>query len=250
MTLTARGLQISMTSVAFATFLGAGAAPAATYIGAVSSGLGGAVASDGGTTAAPASYTVGGGGDVATSVSSNINGGRVTSTATSDLLLDAASTKLEFRAKLVGPDGRPVPVRVVANGSATGTGLYATSSAYFTLEGFELVTASATYYHGQAGFLPSFAIDQTVLFTPNADFIVTLLALASAGDPFTHGPVSASASADPMFFIDPAFAADYHFEGLLSAAPSVPEPGAWALMIVGLGLVGLTARSHRARLAA
>ena len=253
MTSTAKRLRtrLRIASAAFATLLLAGAAQATeTYTGNVASGIGGTIAYDGGVTTAPASYTVGGGGDVATSVSSSANGGSVTSTATSNVLLNSASTKLQFTARLVGPDGAPVRARVIANGSATGTGLYATSSAYFTLEGFELLTGYASYYHGQSGYPPSFAIDTMAFFTPNADFIVTMLALAGAGDPFVHDPASAFATVDPMFIVDPAFASAYHFEGIpTELTAGIPEPSSWALMIAGFGLVGSMVRRRRTGLA-
>jgi hypothetical protein len=253
MTSTAKGLRarLRIVSAAFATLLLASAAQATeTYTSNLAVGSGVTFTHGGGVTTAPASYTVGGGNDVATSVSSRANGGSVTSTATSDLLSSTASTKLEFTARLVGPDGPLIRARVIANGSATGTGLYGTSSAYFTLEGYELLTGSAFYYHGLPGFSPSFAIDTMAFFQPNRDFIVTMYATAGAGDTFIHIPVSAFATVDPMFIVDPAFASAYHFEGIpAELTGGIPEPDSWALMITGFGLVGSMARRRRTGLA-
>ena len=251
MTSTAKGLRtrLRMASMAFATLLLAGAAQATeTYTGNVASGIGGTITYGGAVTTGPASYTVGAGGDQATSTSSNANGGSVTSTATSDQLINNGYTRLQYTARLVGPDGGPVRARVIANGSATGTGLYATSSAYFTLEAYSTVTGYATYYHGQSGSSPSFAIDTDAFFVPNADFVVTLLALASAGDPYTHDPASSFATVDPMFILDAESA--YHFEGIpAELTGGIPEPSSWALMIAGFGLVGSVARRRRKGLA-
>jgi len=58
---------------------------------------------------------------------------------------------------------------------------------------------------------------------------------------------SADAFLDPMFTIDPMFAADYHLVGGLfdAVAPAVPEPPEWALMIVGVAVAGTAARRRR-----
>jgi hypothetical protein len=59
---------------------------------------------------------------------------------------------------------------------------------------------------------------------------------------------SANAVLDPMFTIDPAFAADYHLVGGLfdTVVPTVPEPPEWTLMIVGVAAAGAAARRRRA----
>lgn len=64
----------------------------------------------------------------------------------------------------------------------------------------------------------------------------------------------ASASADPYIFIDPSFAdaAKYSIavsEGVSNNNPAlaaVPEPASWAMMIGGLGLVGVSMRRRQA----
>ncbi len=67
---------------------------------------------------------------------------------------------------------------------------------------------------------------------------------------------AASASIDPFIFVDPLFAnaADYSItvsDGVANAPPvsGVPEPGVWALLLAGLGGLGVTLRRRVSNLA-
>ena len=86
----------------------------------------------------------------------------------------------------------------------------------------------------------SFFIDTLFLIYPNEEFQVGLEAGATGGDLNGIQPNFAHAFVDPQFIIAPAFASLYHFEGIPGApAPAgIPEPSSWALMLLGLGLMG------------
>ena len=52
---------------------------------------------------------------------------------------------------------------------------------------------------------------------------------------------------DPVFTIDPAFADRYRLVGVPGeVAAAVPEPGVWALMVLGIGGAGAVLRRRRA----
>jgi len=61
---------------------------------------------------------------------------------------------------------------------------------------------------------------------------------------------SASASIDPYLYIDPTWAADHpgyslSVFGVGNSVPAVPEPETYAMMLAGLGLLGMMARRRR-----
>ena len=76
------------------------------------------------------------------------------------------------------------------------------------------------------------------------------------GNPPDVGSISVSGSIDPMFTIDPGFAAahpgysisfsDGVTNGTLPPVGGVPEPAQWALMLLGFGLAGAAIRRRRA----
>ena len=90
---------------------------------------------DGRTTLGPATYTVALGGATALSVSQSANGGSVYSEVTTVTGQANASTRLDYIGRLIGPNGPPVNVRVLASGFADGFGVNSFASVFFTLEG-------------------------------------------------------------------------------------------------------------------
>ena len=207
----------------------------------------------GATTLAPATYLVAlGGSNNAKSTSSSTNGGSVLSEVTTVDGQAAASTELQYRARLTGPDGPPVQVRVLASGYADGSGANSSSSAFFTLQGtqnlsgsLENVVGNASDQHGVGR--QEFLIDTVVKITPNVDFLVNILALASAGLLGNPLPNLAQAFVDPRFIVlDPVLAANYHFEGIPQAAvtSNVPAPATGMLLMLGMAALGLVRRKR------
>ena len=195
---------------------------------------------DGGTTLGPATYTVALGGATALSVSHSANGGSVYSEVTTVNGQAAALTQLDYTGRLIGPDGPPVNVRVLASGFADGFGVASESSADFTLEGIQDISGAFTALIGNASDhhgvgRDEFLINTIVKITPNIDFRVRILAAASGGGPSDPSPSFAKAFVDPQFIVlDPVIAADYRFEGIPQAVP-IPA----AVLLFGPALLGL-----------
>jgi hypothetical protein len=105
-----------------------------------------------------------------------------------------------------------------------------------TTPGFTYEGSSTSWYEqlilGQIGGDGSFSISEPIEFGPSTQWGYAF-ALLRVGD--MHGP--GGVERDP--FTLSAFA----FEGY--AAAPIPEPGTWALMIVGLGLMGSGLRRKR-----
>lgn len=208
------------------------------YEGRVAYGLGGDVVTAGATTHVPASYWVGAGNDWAESMTHSMAGGTVSAKATSELVIAAAKARLEYRAHLAGPAGPAVPVRVIASGYADGSGIYGISSAFFALNALTPLFGYVSHSYGQPR--QSFVIDSVIMLAPNTDFIVSLMALASSGNPYEPALSFAEAFVDPQFIVDSAFASMYTVVGL--PVTPVPEADTWAMLLAGLGLVAAAVR--------
>jgi hypothetical protein len=160
-----------------------------------------------------------------------------------------------------GPVNASVPVNVNATLAATesGSGPYAVAGASIYVEDTKTGMAAAGWaaqgvcaaVGTSCQFGGSDVISQTI-YVPTDDAInVFLNANVSTTDYLAGTSLFATASVDPTFTIDPTFLttnpgyALAYGPGVLAA----PEPDAWALMIVGLGLVGLTVRQRPRRIA-
>ncbi len=220
-------------------------AATATYKGIVSAVIGSDTIpltrkDDGGTTPGPATYTTAIGGATALPVSQSANGGSVYAETTTVNGQAAASTRLDYFGRLSGPGGPPVNVRVLASGFADGFGVNSSSSVFFTLEGtqdisgaFANLIGGASDQHGVGR--DEFLIDTVVKITPNIDFGVHILALASSGLLSDPSPNFAKAFVDPQFIVlDPVIAANYRFEGIPQVVP-IPA----AVLLFGPALLGL-----------
>ena len=220
-------------------------AATATYSGSVSAVIGSdmirsARKDDGGTTLGPATYTVALGGATALSVSQSANGGSVYAETTTASGQAGAFTQLDYIGRLIGADGPPVNVRVLASGFADGFGVNSSSSAFFTLEGtqdisgaFANLIGNASDHHGVGR--DEFLINTIVKITPNIDFRVRILAQAGGGLVFDPSPSFAKAFVDPQFIVlDPVIAANYRFEGIPQVVP-IPT----AVLLFGPALLGL-----------
>ncbi len=234
-------------------FSAAQAAPVTLYEGnvIVGSNFTGFV-QDKGVTNLPNSYQVGSGNDMARSVTFSATGGSTHSSVTSMLLQGAAMSQIDYVLSLVGPAGPPVPVHVVASGFADGSGSRTQSSAFFTLNGTSLSDSlHASVFHNFADGRHDFMIDTVILFQPNADYSVRLLALASTGLATDNNLNFSEAFVDPLFIVDAAFASRYTVVGVPGQAPpSVPEPNSALLCMLGLvAFAGVTGRGRSGRTA-
>ncbi|MCR5864078.1 PEP-CTERM sorting domain-containing protein [Aquincola sp. J276] len=185
-------------------------------------------------------------GSFARAVTRSEQGGSVLAESSSQRLRAGATAVVSYSFQVVGPANVNVPVRVQASGYASGTGLDHQATSTFTLERTYnsplanlMATATST---GNTHGRQAWSVDEVVLLSANLDINVSLSATAIALT--TDGPSSATAFADPIFTIDPAFAASYILVGIPSA---VPEPGAWGMLLTGAALGGwhLRARSRR-----
>ncbi len=163
------------------------------------------------------------------------------------------------------PDGSAhvvsVPLVITYAGRADGGGGFSQAVIDLTVRG-----ASGTQFEDGLNCSPdsssgcgsisrSSAFDFAYLFDNGAGQVdlhttgeIEMYTYASAQDLYGSG-FEAYADLDPTLSIDPTFAAAHPEFSLtvetLPAAP-VPEPGEWAMMIAGLGLVGGVARRRRA----
>jgi hypothetical protein len=93
-------------------------------------------------------------------------------------------------------------------------------------------------------------INTTLMMPTNVPFYVRMLADTGAEGGGPGLQESAQASADPYFSIDPQYLGDHPdlslvlSDGVGNPPPSgTPEPGAWALMLLGLGFSGMSLRA-------
>ena len=208
--------------------------------------IGGQAVTNGGVTVAPANYVAASGGNSGVSTSMSANGGSVDSTIQTSIGQAVARTRIIYYPRLVGPAGPALQVRVIASGFAEGFGLASNSTATFVVNALAGQLLGSVTHNGNE-LTRSFFIDTLFLIHPNEEIQVSLEASATGGDLLGIQPNLAHAFVDPQFIIAPAFASLYHFEGIPGApAPAgIPEPSSWALMLLGLGLIGK--RAVRAR---
>lgn len=209
-------------------------------------------------TAGPATYQVASGGNSASSTTDSAFGGSAYSTALGtsrvvDGMLYAggagAYTSIGYYPILTrnasGSFASSIPVRVQASGYVDGVPFgEATALISVRYDGgqvaLQTLVARAQIDSTGAG-TRSFALDQIIYIRPDTEISVGLRAEAYANGPNTGiGSSWATAFVDPTFTIDPAYAADYHFEGI----PGVPEPMSAALLVAGLAAIGVSRRRN------
>jgi len=177
------------------------------------------------------------------------NNGTAEARFTADVGAVSVSTEIAYTLNLVGPQNALVPVRVTANGLAEGDGYaaccgiepYSASVSFnaFSAEQGYLVFESASVYPGFT--TKTLAYDQTVFVQANTDIFVSLSASAKTIASFTHTTtIAGHAFIDPQFTVDPAYASEYAFVGLPTAA--VPEPATGALFALGGGVIAIASR--------
>jgi hypothetical protein len=161
-----------------------------------------------------------------------------------------AGTLIEYVFRLTGPADVVVPVHVTANGhvDAYGESFHAAATINVFSPGQPtLVDESAIVYHyGQsqsASTSATLAVDQWVNIRSNTDVYVSLSASAGTYADALGSPVGGHAFIDPLFIVDPAFAAQYTLVGLPAA---VPEPASVALLVLGGGFLAVARRRRLA----
>jgi hypothetical protein len=243
-------IAVALANLAFASAAHAVVQPP-VYIGEVKVRTNAGTIEDGGTTGAPAIYTLSRGSAQALSKMDSALGGSVDAQASANNSNESAyaSGILRYDIVLTGPAGDPIPVRVLASGYADGAGLNANTGEqlYQANVRFQLSTPAPVFglanTLGKAG-RQSFVVDTIAFLRPNAPYQVELFAQALSGG--IGQPVWAEAFVDPIFTIDPAFAHLYSLVGVpTAAAGAVPEPATWAMAVAGFGLVGATMRRRR-----
>jgi hypothetical protein len=201
---------------------------------------------------APGTYATSEAGGSASATVGPANGGTIQVSASSLGAPDnyngmVANGLIGYDIQVLGLSDISVPVRVQAYGYAIGSGSGYQANTSFQITGQDFATVGGHAETSSADPSVSFAFDQIVSFASNTDYHVQLFASASAV--FRNGGGTALAFVDPVFTIDPAFARDFRIVGVPGEASAVPEPAAWALMVVGFGLTGGAMRRSGRRIA-
>jgi hypothetical protein len=197
----------------------------------------------GGTT--PGTYATSEAGGSASASVNPTNGGTIEVSATSLGAPDnyngmVADGLIGYDIQVFGLSDISVPVRVQAYGYAQGSGFGYQGNTSFQISGQNFATVGGHAETSAESPFVSFSFDQTILFTSNTDYHVQLFANASAV--FRNGGGAAVAFVDPVFTVDAAYADRFSIAGVPGQASAVPEPGVWALMVVGFGMVGAALR--------
>ena len=168
---------------------------------------------------------------------------------------ETANASAQLWWTITQPNAAPTPVHFKLQFDSTGTangGYYEILGAlsFFPQSGGGGTTTVAqicnSNYVGACNGPPTSGLfDQTVSLDPGSYTVQEWVSVQAT----QQG--SGSADADPQIFIDPAFLSQHSGYALgtplgLSGPAGVPEPAAWALMIVGLGLSGAAVRRGRA----
>jgi hypothetical protein len=174
-----------------------------------------------------------------------------------------AHVALEYFIEIVGPGSGLAPLHITGSGSvgSFNGGIGAVSYEVVT-PGIEFLAAvtsinGVTTVPGTDGVHPLlpdntlFNIDGTMLFPINT--ILDVLMFAEADSDVELGPSQGAAFIDPVFSIDPSFANADQYSIVTSpgigngdiGGGGVPEPSAWAMMLIGFGALGATLRERR-----
>jgi hypothetical protein len=175
-----------------------------------------------------------------------------------------AETNIIFYITPEGPAGTLIPVDVKALMQSSGSedptyayGIYGIGTGYTKLEirDNDTDTPYNDYVYENCPFqgcpnTTTTKIDTTVDLLANTTYEVQESVFVVAGAYTTDGAQTATASADPQFEIPYSYYLDNPGVSLtispgLQSLVSVPEPGAWALMLAGVGLCGAAVRRRR-----
>jgi hypothetical protein len=157
-----------------------------------------------------------------------------------------AEISLYYWVELVGPSAGPVPVDFSYSASAQ-SNLGGEAFSYLEINGVQLVNFQSINGVGSE----TISTTGSLMILPGTLFDVNMSIMADASG-LAGG--HSLASVDPYFFVDPTFpgAADYTIltsPGIDNLPTAVPEPSAWALMLVGFAGLSYAGYRRNARLA-
>lgn len=180
-------------------------------------------------------------------------------TSTAPGSFGAANATVNYSYKVDGPDGVVVPLNMIGHLSAhvsdpnSGIGGFAYIIAHGGIDfGAFVDFANGFKACSGVGCSPQSTEDLSVntnFYVPS-DTVLSFSLLAGCGGT-TSDDNSCSATADPMITIDPTFSAanpgfslefSSNISNTVGATPGVPEPAAWAMMLVGFAGIGWTLR--------
>lgn len=175
------------------------------------------------------------------------------------------STELTYSVEFLGTVGTALPVEIATAGGVTTTGGYGSGSALVTMtdppgspdnhnaSAITKFTASTALNGGVTSCGANGCVNSVQHITMYAGTVYRIEVYASAGaaDDVVG---SATAWADPQFFIDPSFVDANQFTFLASpnvgnTISAVPESSTWAMMILGFSSVGFLAYRRKSRVA-
>jgi len=155
-----------------------------------------------------------------------------------------------------GPAQIAVPVHINGHVAATASGDMAIASAtieYYDVGSRNVIDFSACAFTGS---IVDACLNMPLSGTLSADFSTTtdypnFITLSDGGYAYSHGAFTAFV--DPVITIDPAFLVanpGYSLSFSPNIGGAVPEPGAWAMMLLGFGGLGAVLRNRRRAFAA
>ena len=163
-----------------------------------------------------------------------------------------AAATLTYSFEIAGPDGN-VSATIGATGSTSNERAGSADSSGIAI--LDIYSQSGALVNDIAcggsgvdacapGEGPTIALNQSFSLVANQDYVVYMSIAADADATYVYGVPSSLASAsaylDPHITIDPGYAAAYSLSvtpGVGNASPA-PEPAAWAMLLIGFGLVG------------
>jgi hypothetical protein len=163
---------------------------------------------------------------------------------------------INYYAEVVGPaDYVPVDMQYSGQWSQTGPDPETFGYAYdaiFSDGGYGGLVAGGTVFRSDMDSSNVFSGSISYLSPTYAPFKISLSTQVIAGE---YNGSSAYLRLDPTLFIDPSFASvdpnylqDYSIilsSGIGNAPDAVPEPGAWMLLLAGMGILGVATRCKR-----
>ena len=188
-------------------------------------------------------------GSASGTLTSNFNGVQsISGSATTNQdLRPQASATVDFYFMIKGPKNEQVTYHLKASGSTSVFG-GGQATAMLYLDGTLLNYACSSSITGNCAVSDHFQFDTDFSATSNTQEVLEI-DLVGGTAAFGGGPFMASA--DPMITVDPSFAKQGYSLELSpnvtqgSLASSAPEPGTWAMALLGFAGLGFAYRARR-----